>query len=161
MAYDHSQTDEPPVTDWLHDWDWLDPAWGVDAISIWNSIREQCPVASTERYGRAFLPVTMEAVQAIAQDTEHFSSWRVSVARPDAPPRAAPPITSDQFGSVVTHRPSRGRVARSVDTHDRAGEHCLSTPRLAHDAECHSLMDDERDTVNCFDCMSTDIKMGS
>lgn len=85
MAYEHSQTDDRPVTDWLHDWDWLDPSWGEDAISIWNDIREQCPVASTERYGRAFLPVTMQAVQAIAQDTEHFSSWRVSVARPDAP----------------------------------------------------------------------------
>ncbi|MGA1037383.1 MAG: cytochrome P450 [Ilumatobacteraceae bacterium] len=95
MAYENAQLDDKPVTDWLHDWDWLDPAWGEHAISIWNQIRDQCPIASTERYGRAFLPVTMESVQAIAQDTEHFSSWRVSVARPDAPPRAAPPITSD------------------------------------------------------------------
>mgnify|MGYP006173670313 CR=1 FL=1 len=32
-------------------------------IDIWNSVREQCPVATTERYGRAHMPVTMAAVQ--------------------------------------------------------------------------------------------------
>ena len=121
MAYENSQTDDRPVTDWLHDWDWLDPAWGEDAISIWNGIREQCPVASTERYGRAFLPVTMEAVQHIAQDTEHFSSWRVSVARPDAPPRAAPPITSDppdHHGHRRLLLPSFNPKAIAVMEHD-------------------------------------------
>ena len=57
----------------------------------WNSVREQCPVATTERYGRAFMPVTMDAVSAIAKDTEHFSSEWVSVAQPDAVRRPAPP----------------------------------------------------------------------
>jgi len=73
-----------PVTDWVHDWDWLDDQWGPNAIAIWRSVREQCEMASTERYGRAFMPVTMEAVTQIAHDTEHFSSVWVSVARPDA-----------------------------------------------------------------------------
>lgn len=95
MAYGEVDDEVSPVTDWLHDWDWLDPQWGANAISLWNDIRSQCPVATTERYGRAVMPVTMEAIQQIAADTEHFSSWRVSVARPEAPPRAAPPITSD------------------------------------------------------------------
>lgn len=96
MAYESDAAVEmPPVTDWVNDWDWLDPQWGANAIDIWNSVREQCPVATTERYGRAFMPVTMEAVQQIAHDTEHYSSIFVSVARPDAPRRPAPPITSD------------------------------------------------------------------
>ncbi len=85
----------PPVTDWVNDWDWLDDSWGENAIDIWNSVREQCPVAMTERYGRAFMPVTMEAVSAIANDTVNFSSIFVSVAQPDAIRRPAPPITSD------------------------------------------------------------------
>jgi cytochrome P450 len=85
----------PPVTDWVNDWDWLDPQWGPNAIDIWNSVRERCPVATTERYGRAHMPVTMAAVQQVAHDTEHFSSRKVSVAQPDAPRRPAPPITSD------------------------------------------------------------------
>ena len=95
MAYDTDAAEHPPVTDWVNDWDWLDPQWGANAIEIWNSVREQCPVATTERYGRAHMPVTMAAVQEIAHDTEHYSSIKVSVARPDAPRRPAPPITSD------------------------------------------------------------------
>jgi cytochrome P450 len=96
MGYeDAAAVEMPPVTDWVHDWDWLDPQWGPNAIEIWNSVREVCPMATTERYGRAHMPVTMEAVSQVAHDTEHFSSWRVSVARPDSPRRPAPPITSD------------------------------------------------------------------
>ena len=95
MAYDTDEQNLPPVTDWVNDWDWLDDQWGPNAIDIWNEVREQCPVATTERYGRAHMPVTMEAVSEVAHDTEHFSSIFVSVARPDAPRRPAPPITSD------------------------------------------------------------------
>ena len=95
MSYETSSQDLPPVTDWVNDWDWLDDQWGANAIEIWNSVRQQCPVATTERYGRAHMPVTMEAVSQVAHDTEHFSSVFVSVARPDAPRTPAPPITSD------------------------------------------------------------------
>src|SRR5688572_28265554 len=95
MAYESSEGNLPPVTDWVNDWDWLDAQWGPNAIDIWNGVREVCPVATTERYGRAFMPVTYEAVAKVAQDTEHFSSIWVSVARPDSPRRPAPPITSD------------------------------------------------------------------
>ena len=95
MAYEVSESDLPPVTDWVHDWDWLDPQWGANAIDIWNGVREVCPVATTERYGRAFMPVTYDAVAQVAHDTEHFSSICVSVARPDVIRRPAPPITSD------------------------------------------------------------------
>jgi hypothetical protein len=95
MTYGSDRVDDEPVRSWVTDWDWLDDGWGENAIEIWNEVREQCPVASTERYGRAFMPVTMEAVRAIANDTVNFSSEWVNVARPDAPRRPAPPITSD------------------------------------------------------------------
>ena len=96
MAYGAENSVEmPQVRDWVNDWDWLDDGWGENAIDIWNGVREQCPVASTERYGRAFMPVTMDAVRDIANDTEHFSSIWVNVGRPDAPRSPAPPITSD------------------------------------------------------------------
>ena len=96
MAYGaDDRLDTPPVTDWVNDWDWLDDGWGENAINIWNDVREQCPIGSTERYGRAFMPVTMDAVRDIANNTEDFSSVWVNVARPDAPRAAAPPITSD------------------------------------------------------------------
>jgi len=95
MAYETGASELPPVTDWVHDWDWLDDQWGPNAIDIWNDVRQQCPVATTERYGRAFMPVTMEGVTQVAHDTQNYSSIFVSVARPDAPRRPAPPITSD------------------------------------------------------------------
>ena len=95
MAYGGDRVEAAPVKDWLTDWDWLDDQWGENAIDIWNSVREQCPMATTERYGRAFMPVTMDAVAAVAHDTDHFSSIWVNVSRPDAPRRPAPPITSD------------------------------------------------------------------
>ncbi len=96
MAYGvDDKQDLPPVTDWVNDWDWLDDQWGSNAIDIWNEVRRQCPMASTERYGRAYMPVTMEAVSQVSHDTEHFSSIWVNVSRPDAPRSPAPPITSD------------------------------------------------------------------
>ena len=95
MTYGGERIEWAPVTSWVTDWDWLDDGWGENAIRIWNEVREQCPIASTERYGRAFMPVTMEAVRTIANDTENFSSIWVNVSRPDAPRRPAPPITSD------------------------------------------------------------------
>jgi cytochrome P450 len=96
MAYgSDDKIETAPVKDWVNDWGWLDDGWGENAIDIWNSVREQCPVGSTERYGRAFMPVTMEAVRDIANNTEDFSSIWVNVGRPDAPRAAAPPITSD------------------------------------------------------------------
>ncbi len=95
MAYETDHQDVRPVVDWINDWDWLDEAWGPNAIDIWNDVRQQCPIATTERYGRAHMPVTMQAVSQVAHDTEHFSSIWVSVARPDADRKPAPPITSD------------------------------------------------------------------
>jgi cytochrome P450 len=96
MAYQAETPMGTPVTDWANDWDWLDDQWGENAIEIWTGLhRAGVEVASTERYGRAFMPLTMEAVRQVANDTEAFSSIFVSVARPDAIRRPAPPITSD------------------------------------------------------------------
>ena len=97
MAYDAPSADlSRPVEDWATDWDWLDDAWGQRAPEIYSELRESgCPMAFTERYGRAWMPVTHEAVSQIANDTEHFSSFKVSVSMPGSPVRKAPPITSD------------------------------------------------------------------
>ena len=92
----------PPVTDWATDFDHTDPAWVKDPYPIWDELREQCPVAHSDRYGGVWLPVTHEDVAAVAYDTEHFTSRSVIVSetRPGdgdlpAPIGIAPPITSD------------------------------------------------------------------
>src|SRR3954447_7602440 len=92
----------PPVKDFATDFDHTDPQWVNDPFPIWEELREKCPVAHTDRYGGAWLPVTHEGVAAVAYDTDHFTSRSVIVSeiRPDetdlpAPIGVAPPITSD------------------------------------------------------------------
>ena len=92
----------PPVRDFATDFDHTDPAWVKDPYPIWDELRQTCPVAHTERYGGAWLPVRHADVTAVAYDTEHFTSRSVVVneLRPGpndlpAPIGIAPPITSD------------------------------------------------------------------
>jgi cytochrome P450 len=93
---------KPAVTDWAHDFDHTDPVYVADPYAVWDELREKCPIAHSDRYGGAWLPVTHADVSAIAYDTDHFTSRSVvmSEIRPDendlpAPIGIAPPITSD------------------------------------------------------------------
>jgi cytochrome P450 len=88
--------------DWMSDFDILDPAYVEDPAGVWGELREKCPIASTERYGRTWMPVLYADVAAIAHDLQHFSSRDVGVITPgrDVDPMTttlleAPPITSD------------------------------------------------------------------
>jgi cytochrome P450 len=91
-----------PVTNWADDFDHMDPAWTSNPYPIWGELRRTCPVAHTDRYGGAWLPLRHEDIAAIAYDTDHFTSRAVVVNdhRPGmgevpAPVGPAPPITSD------------------------------------------------------------------
>jgi cytochrome P450 len=70
-----------PVSDWMNDFDHADPYYNEHTWSIWSEMREQCPVAHSERYGGAWLPVTHAAVTEIAYDTETFSNRGPLVVR--------------------------------------------------------------------------------
>ena len=97
-------SDRKPVTDWATDWDHLAPEWGANPFPIWDQLREQCPIARTERFQGAYLPTRYEDVKAIAYDTEHFSSRRVIVRDEYAEhPLPTPPITSDP----PNHKPDK------------------------------------------------------
>lgn len=91
----------PIGRDWVTDFDHADPDYNTHAPEIWQSLRAGgCPVAHTQSYGGAWLPVTEEAVRQIAYDTENFSSVGVVVSniKPDWEHMglgAAAPITSD------------------------------------------------------------------
>ncbi len=90
-------TERPPVTDWLTDWDHMDPQWTENPYAIWDEIRAaDPPIAHTTRYGGSYLPTRFDDIQEIAADTEHFSSRQV-VVREHVPVDfgGAPPITSD------------------------------------------------------------------
>ena len=88
-----------PVADWATDFDHVDPGYAARAPEIWDELRQECPVAHSDRYGGTWLPVRHTDVCAIAKDTDTFSSNGVVVhdGRPEIPPPVgfAPPITSD------------------------------------------------------------------
>jgi cytochrome P450 len=86
--------ERPPVTDWSTDFDHTDPRWVADPYPIWDELRQQCPVAHTDRFNGVYFPTRYEDVKAITYDTEHFSSRRV-VVREVPVVNPTPPITSD------------------------------------------------------------------
>ena len=93
---------KPPGTDFATDFDHTDEAWVADPYPIMDDLRERCPVAHSDRYGGLWAPMTYDAVAAIANDTEHFTSRTVVInnGRPGddalpAPIGVAPPISSD------------------------------------------------------------------
>lgn len=91
-----------PVADWTSDWDHLDPAWVASPYSIWQDLRERCPIAHTNRYNGAYLPTRYSDIRDVAYDPERFSSRRVVVREGDYRVNS-PPITSDP----PEHRPMR------------------------------------------------------
>jgi len=94
-----SSTD--PVHDWTSDFDVLDDAYVRDPFPLWDELRLVCPIAHTDRRGRAWLPTTYADVTAVAKDIGHFSSSNTSVidsVEVDESPiltYGLPPITSD------------------------------------------------------------------
>jgi cytochrome P450 len=123
-------TRHAPVNDWTIDFDHTDPTWVADPYPIWEELRRTCPVAHSERYGGAWLPVTHEYVSEVAYDTEHFTSRSVvmSELRPGpedlpAPIGTAPPITSDPPFHAIARRmllPAFGpRPIAALETYTR------------------------------------------
>ena len=78
-----------PVSDWTSDFDVLDESYVRNPFPRWDELRQVCPIARTDRRGRAWLPTTYEDVTAMAKDIEHFSSANTSVI--DAVGRAGDP----------------------------------------------------------------------
>ena len=89
-----------PVDDWATDFDHTDDEWVADPFPIWSELRESCPFAHTDRYGGGWLPTRFADIDAIAHDTERFTSRSIVMSehRPPldmAPAGVAPPISSD------------------------------------------------------------------
>ena len=121
-----------PVSDWTTDWSHTEPEYNERAIEIWEDLRGRCPIARTERFGGAWLPTRYEDVQAIAYDTERFSS-RAIIAGNYRPPLDLAPVGLVDAGG----EPEEGRLAGAVRPHD--------ADSLAHrDRGVDGVEDDER-----------------
>jgi hypothetical protein len=112
------------VTDWATDFDIVDPDYIRDPSPVWHELRERCPVAQTERWGGALMPVCHEDVATIAHYTEHFSSESVSVSG-NKPGMGGIlvlptplPITADE---VATHRRGGPRHSSAIPRAPRRG----------------------------------------
>lgn len=75
--------------DWGSDYDIFEQEYVREPYPIWDTLRDTCPVAHSERWGGSWMPTRYEEVFAIAQDTERFSSRSITVA----------PVPQDQAGS--------------------------------------------------------------
>ena len=86
-----------PVTDWATDFDHHDEFYAEHAPEVWAELRSRCPVAHTDRFHGAWLPVRYDDIAAVAYDTATFSSRSVVLneRRPDEISFVSPPITSD------------------------------------------------------------------
>lgn len=99
-----------PVKDWTTDYDIFSTEYVKNPFPIWDEIREQCPIAHTDRWGGSFMPTRYEDLFNIAKDITDFSSRNVLVADVMPAPGeeleeepemienynvGAPPITSD------------------------------------------------------------------
>ena len=68
-----------PVQDWATDFDVLDPRYVANPFSIWDDLRQSCPIAHTDRRKSSWLPTRYDDVTDIAHDIAHFSSLKVAV----------------------------------------------------------------------------------
>jgi cytochrome P450 len=134
-----------PVSDWATDFSHLDPGWAADPYVIQDDLRQRCPIAHTERFGGAWLPVRYGDVAAIAYDTSLFSSRAIVLGnfRPPrdlAPIGDSPPISSDP----PFHHDAR-KLLLPAFTKTK-----ISKLEDASRAYCHSLIDEfgDRDTVD-------------
>src|SRR5271156_6243979 len=72
-------THTAPVQDWATDFDVLDPRYVNNPFTIWDDLRQSCPIAHTDRRKSSWLPTRYDDVTAIAHDIKHFSSLKVAV----------------------------------------------------------------------------------
>jgi cytochrome P450 len=84
--------------DWGSDFDHVDPAYAADPFTVWDELRETCPVARSPRFREMVVPTTAADIEAVARDTATWSSRSPLVA--DFGSMAdfgilAPPISSD------------------------------------------------------------------
>ena len=100
-----------PVSDWSTDFDVLDAGYIADPFTIWDELRQACPVAHSDRRGSNWLPTRYDDVTAMAHDIEHSSSVEVAVIPFDGEepeeqllPYGLPPISVDPPVHTWTRR---------------------------------------------------------
>ena len=82
MSDEVSVPSTPPVDDWASDYDIFDADYINDPYPIWADLRNECPVATTDRWGGSFLPTRYDDVVEMARMVPSLSSADPIVVRP-------------------------------------------------------------------------------
>jgi cytochrome P450 len=93
IATDHIATDH---IDWATDFDIFQDEFVTDPYPVFDTLRDECPIAHTDRWGGSWLPTRYEDVVAIAHEHSTFTSKDVSVV-----PRP-PGVTEGPYGNVTS-----------------------------------------------------------
>ena len=100
--------ERPLVADWETDFDHLSDEWAAKGPEILAELREECPVAQTERFWGAYLVSRHADIVDTARDTETFSN-RITIINDNHPDNIGleiPPITLDP--------PEHGPIRRAL-----------------------------------------------
>ncbi len=62
------------ITDWHTQFDHTSPDFYNNPFPVWEDLREQCPIARSEKFRGMWVPTTYEDMVAISYDTATFSS---------------------------------------------------------------------------------------
>lgn len=88
----------PRNCEWADDYDLFSREFCTDPFSRWDVMRQECPLAHSDRWGGSWMPVHYDDIRMIARDSQRFSSRAIEVGGP-VPERGgglfAPPLTSD------------------------------------------------------------------
>lgn len=100
-----------PVEDWTTDFDIFNEDYVVDPVPVWNDLRDECPMARSERWGGAWMPTRYDDIQALAKMVPDLSSMDPLVvtipeelAVPNPEGFSAAPISADPPEATWTRR---------------------------------------------------------
>jgi cytochrome P450 len=70
------------MIDWTSEYDIFSKEYIENPFEIWDDLREQCPIAHTDKWGGSWLPTTYDIVTKMAREPEKFSSREIIVVPP-------------------------------------------------------------------------------
>jgi cytochrome P450 len=98
------------LIDWSTEYDIFDKGYIENPFDIWDDLRQQCPIAHTDKWGGSWLPTTYDTVTKMAREPEKFSSREILVVPPVGVgggaygPAVAAPISVDAPVHTWTRR---------------------------------------------------------
>ena len=130
-----------PVTDWATDYDVLDVGYVTEPYPIWDRLRQECPVAHSDRWGGSWMPTRYADVAAVAHDVARFSSRDVGVVGGGEEIEGMPDIGLPPIDADPPYHTSARRLILPWFSHNRVDGYASMTRAL-----CDELIDRVIDT---------------